>query len=203
MLELIRRKYEIIDHFNALGILSHYHPAILTEIVRNLEGFTLRKSDIVTPGGRKSPIPAYFETTFREDGWCEKRYGIQQVCEEIDTQTKAVKTLKEIEIKTHQIDLIKNRIGIEIEWNNKTEFFDRDLMNTLELYQHQLLDMLIIITRTTELDEQVFKPLGLQTKYGASTTHLNKLMNKLNYPTMRGCPMLVFAIKPDAYDPSQ
>ena len=34
-----------------------------------------------------------------------------------------------IPIPTHKIDNFKNGVGIEVEWNNKTEFYDRDLNN--------------------------------------------------------------------------
>jgi hypothetical protein len=34
-----------------------------------------------------------------------------------------------IPVPTHKIDNFKNRIGLEVEWNNKTEFYDRDLNN--------------------------------------------------------------------------
>ena len=30
---------------------------------------------------------------------------------------------------THKVDCYKNRIALEIEWNNKDPFFDRDLNN--------------------------------------------------------------------------
>ncbi|MDK1039726.1 MAG: BglII/BstYI family type II restriction endonuclease [Actinomycetota bacterium] len=36
---------------------------------------------------------------------------------------------------SHEIDNFRNRIGIEMEWNNKTEFYDRDLNNFRLLWQ--------------------------------------------------------------------
>jgi len=30
---------------------------------------------------------------------------------------------------THKVDCYKNRIALELEWNNKDPFFDRDLNN--------------------------------------------------------------------------
>jgi len=36
-----------------------------------------------------------------------------------------------MESPTHAVDCFKNRIALEIEWNNKDPFFDRDLNNFL------------------------------------------------------------------------
>ena len=33
------------------------------------------------------------------------------------------------ESPTHEVDCFKNRVALEIEWNNKDPFFDRDLNN--------------------------------------------------------------------------
>jgi hypothetical protein len=46
---------------------------------------------------------------------------------------------------------------------------------------------------------EVFKLLDIGSKYGPSTTHLNKLIPKIEGGSARGCPLLVIAVKPVAY----
>lgn len=70
---------------------------------------------------------------------------------------------------THKIDNFKNHIGLEVEWNNKTEFYDRDLNNFRLLKELRVLSVGVIITRLTEL-QSLFDQLGNGASFGASTT---------------------------------
>lgn len=94
---------------------------------------------------------------------------------------------------------MKGRIALDIEWNNKTEFYDRDLNNFRLLHNLDAISVGIIVTRDTELQKGVFKPLGLGSKYRALTTHLNKLIPKIEGGGAGGCPLLVIAVKSGAY----
>ena len=48
--------------------------------------------------------------------------------------------IEKIEFPTHSIDAFRNKIGVEVEWNNKTEFYDRDLGNFRLLNELKILD---------------------------------------------------------------
>ena len=52
----------------------------------------------------------------------------------------------------------------------------------------------IILTRSTSLDV-IFKELGIYSKYGASTTHMDKLIRKVEGGGAGGCPLIIFGIK--------
>ena len=43
--------------------------------------------------------------------------------------TKIVVDLHEMASPTHKVDCFKNKVALEIEWNNKDPFYDRDLNN--------------------------------------------------------------------------
>jgi hypothetical protein len=106
---------------------------------------------------------------------------------------------KEImESPTHKVDCFKNRIALEIEWNNKDPFFDRDLNNFRLLFDLRAISVGIIITRCDELQE-IFEKLGRGQSYGASTTHLGKLLPRIKGGGGGGCPILVFGIKNSLY----
>jgi hypothetical protein len=48
---------------------------------------------------------------------------------------------------THKVDCFKGRVGLEVEWNNKDPFFDRDLNNFRLLFELRVIDVGVIITR--------------------------------------------------------
>ncbi len=113
--------------------------------------------------------------------------------------TKIVVDGKEIPSPTHKIDNFKNRVGVEVEWNNKTEFYDRDLNNFRLLRQLHVLSVGVIITRATEL-QGIFESLGRGSSYGASTTHWDKLIPKVDGGGAGGCPILMVGIRSACYD---
>ena len=99
---------------------------------------------------------------------------------------------------THAVDCYKNRIALEIEWNNKDPFFDRDLNNFRLLFDLRAVSVGIIITRCDELQD-VFDSLGRGKSYGSSTTHMSRLLPRIEGGGGAGCPLLVFGIRRTLY----
>lgn len=185
---------DLLDRFrfqewqHACSILANDFPNEWTDLLGCLLGFTLKKSAITTGGGGRSEIPRYLDGYLADRGWAERQFdiGIRIDGEEIKTPT-------------HKIDNFKNRVGVEVEWNNKTEFYDRDLNNFRLLHQLRVLSVGVIITRVSEL-QGLFNSLGIGTKYGASTTHWDKLVPKIDGGGAGGCPILVIGITEACYD---
>lgn len=119
-----------------------------------------------------------------QKGWKEKQF---QTMVQIDEE--------KINTPTHKVDCYKNRIALEIEWNNKDPFFDRDLNNFRLLFELRAISAGIIITRCDSL-QIIFNQLGRGKAYGNSTTHLSKLIPRIEGGGGAGCPLLVFGIKP-------
>lgn len=186
--ENFQNKFYIREWRHALAILKHEFPEQFDDITDVLSQFELRKSNIVTGGGAKSRVSGYIDNQLYSRGWKEKRFDTTII---IDGETH--------ETPTHKIDCVKGRIALDIEWNNKTEFYDRDLNNFRLLHALGAISVGIIVTRHTELQNNVFKPLGIGTKYGASTTHHTKLLPKIEGGGAGGCPILVFAVQTGAY----
>ena len=99
---------------------------------------------------------------------------------------------------THEVDCFKGRIALEIEWNNKDPFFDRDLNNFRLLFDLRVISIGVIITRCDEL-QRIFNALGRGSSYGASTTHMAKLLPRIEGGGGAGCPLLVFGIRRSLY----
>jgi hypothetical protein len=147
----------------------------------------------MTPGGARSEISKSLDNFLQQParGWVEKKFDTKFVVDGVD-----------IPNPTHKIDNFKNRVGVEVEWNNKTEFYDRDLNNFRILRQLRVLSVGIIVTRLTELQQSVFKPLGKGQSYGNSTTHWDKLIPKVDGGGAGGCPLLLVGMGMGCYDPN-
>jgi hypothetical protein len=127
--------------WNAMCRLSYRLPQEFQDLMDCLQAFTLKKSAIMTPGGGRSPIPLEIDGFLSKRGWAPKKEFNVEIA--VDGRL--------IPVPTHRIDNFKHRIGVEVEWNNKTEFYDRDLNNFRLLKELRVLSVGVIITRLTEL----------------------------------------------------
>ncbi|PRT02973.1 restriction endonuclease [Bacillus wiedmannii] len=185
--QFIRDNYEVHEWRHACAILKEDFPQEWEEVINLLNSFRLYKSDIVKAGGNKSSISNKIDSYLYNLGWEEKSFD-----------TKVVIDQNELESPTHKVDCFKNKIALEIEWNNKDPFFDRDLNNFRLLFELRAISVGIIITRCSEL-QQLFNSLGKGKSYGNSTTHMNKLIPRIEGGGGGGCPILVFGIKDTLY----
>lgn len=183
----IRENYEIHEWRHASAILAKDFPDEWGNIIDVLTNFRLYKSHIKVGGGRKSQVSEAIDRAFSKMGWIEKQFD-----------TKIVVDKGEIHSPTHQVDEYKNKVAIEVEWNNKDPFFDRDLNNFRLLFDLRVISVGVIITRTDELQE-IFNSLNRGSSYGKSTTHMEKLLPKLEGGGGGGCPVLVFGITKKLY----
>lgn len=185
--EDLRQLYRVREWRNAAGVLATACPEEWAEIIEVLRAFRLLRSEIQAAGGRKSPIANQIDGGFYACGWKEKQF---QTAIKLDDEL--------FESPTHKIDCHKGRVALEVEWNNKDPFFDRDLNNFRLLFDLRAIDVGVVVTRASEL-QAIFKRLGKGTSYGASTTHHEKLWPRIEGGGGGGCPVLTFAITPALY----
>jgi hypothetical protein len=109
-----------------------------------------------------------------------------------------------VSVDTHKIDYLRDRVAVDVEWNSKDQTFDRDLFAFRAFHEFGKISVGVLITRSDEL-EPWFLSLGsykdkngelrrYADKYGASTTHMGKLLPRLNAGRSGGCPVLVLGI---------
>ncbi len=185
--EDLRQLYHVREWRNATGVLQTACPQEWQDIIAVLRAFRLLRSAVETAGGSKSPIANQIDAAFYGRGWVEKQFRTAIMIDD---------TIRES--PTHKVDCFKGRVAVELEWNNKDPFFDRDLNNFRLLFELGAIDVGVIVTRSTQLQE-IFKALGKGASYGASTTHHEKLWPRLEGGGGGGCPVLTFAIRPDLY----
>jgi hypothetical protein len=186
----IRDQYEVHEWKHACAILHSDFPKEWQDLIDLLEQFRLRHSWIITPGGRKSQVAEAIDSFLYARGWVEREFQT-----EIHVDTEVTQS------PTHAVDCYRNRVALEVEWNNKDPFFDRDLNNFRLLFDLRAISVGVIITRHDELQD-VFKSIGRASSFGASTTHLSKLLPRIRGGGGGGCPILVFGIGKKLYDPN-
>ena len=185
----IQDTYQVYEWRNATGILDTAHPSEWGEVVAALRAFQFKRSEVLSGGKNKSVIASRIDKHLIGLGWKETQFKTAIKVGDDERQSP-----------THKVDCFKGRVGLEIEWNNKDPFFDRDLNNFRLLFDLRVIDVGIIVTRSSQL-QQIFKGLGKKVadKYGASTTHMDKLLPRLEGGGGGGCPILAFGITSDRY----
>ncbi|PEE73679.1 hypothetical protein COM81_27575 [Priestia megaterium] len=199
----VQNNYYIKSHRNGLSILQNQHPKLWRDTIFALRWFRLYYHEIVSPGGGKSQITQRLEKFFTKKGWqpveTQETTNVR-IGKNFGKPSQTIYKDYNIVSKTHEIDLLKGKIAIEIEWNNKHQFFSRDLEAFDYLYRAGVIDAGIIITKHTSLHE-LFKSLGylisttkaVASKYGSSHTHTDKLENLLA-SNRCSCPIVVIGL---------
>lgn len=185
--EEICKNYEIYEWKHASAILKYDFFNEWNDIINMLCSFRLKKSWIEKGGGNKSELAKWIDRFLGERGWVEKQFSTSVIVDD-----------SKFESPTHKVDCYKNRVALELEWNNKDPFYDRDLNNFRLLFDLRAISVGIILTRCDELQE-IFNSLGRGSSYGNSTTHMSKLLPRIEGGSGAGCPLIVIGIRKILY----
>ena len=203
-------RYEFYNYGHAVEILHDAFPDEWKDIQACLRNIQLSIDDIKISGGNESPIPKKFDDLLYPLGWREIRISGDLIVKkfprktvhrrgkfsDLPFETECIKGY----IDGHNIDFLKNRVAFDLEWNSKDQTFDRDLLAMRTYFDCGLIDVGVIVTRSSELNDlfrQIKDEKGdfLIKKYGASTTWIGKLIYRLDSRRNGGCPILAVGIK--------
>ena len=179
--------YDVHEYRHAVAILQADFQDEYNDIINMLTAPKPKRCDILSAGGRKSNISGFLDQFLYDRGWTEKMFDTKWIIDGVEHDTP-----------THKIDCYKNKVALDIEWNNKDPFYDRDLNNYRLLHERAAISVGVIVTRCTSL-QKIFNDLGKGTSYGASTTHMDKLLPRIEGGSGGGCPLLVFGISDKLY----
>lgn len=185
--QFVVENYDCHEWKHASAILSQDFPEEWNDILELLVAFRLQRSWITKGGGNKSPISSWVDNFLGLRGWLEKQF---RTAIEVDGVR--------LDSPTHKIDCFRNGIALEVEWNNKDPFYDRDLNNFRLLFDLRAVSVGVILTRSDGL-QNIFNKLGRGSSYGMSTTHMSKLLPRIEGGGGAGCPLLVFGIRESLY----
>lgn len=208
-----KTKYEIKSFRNAANLLTSAHPDEFKELSSVLLSFEIQMEDILRKGGNKSQVAKKLEALLHPLGWNETRISgdllVRKRAKALNTRAKSRKFVKvedtsvlENFLDGHQIDFVKDRVAFDLEWNSKDQTFDRDLYAMRAFYECGIIDVGIILTRSTNLSEmfadiasRVDSTKSFKDKYGASTTWMGKLDYRVNAGRAGGCPILALGFQ--------
>lgn len=206
-------RYEIKSFRNAANLLATAHGDETRQIFELLNSFEIQMEDILKKGGNKSQVAKKLEALLHPLGWNETRISgdllVRTRAKALNTRTRSPKFLKVDDISIlenfldgHQIDFVKDRVAFDLEWNSKDQTFDRDLYAMRAFYECGIIDVGIILTRSSDL-ATMFADIAsrldalksFKDKYGASTTWMGKLDYRVNAGRAGGCPILALGFK--------
>lgn len=138
--------FEVLALHHAEAILMHDMPGALKELEVILTDFQLPASELVFGGGGEAEGTQRLRNALSIRGWKKHSFEIKKI---VDGEEK--------ESISHEIDHVKKfatgTFALEIEWNNKDPFFDRDLENFKRLHADGVISIGAIITRGKSLHE--------------------------------------------------
>lgn len=103
--------------------------------------------EIVGSGGGEAQATQRLRRALAERGWRKTRFDIRKTINGVERESQS-----------HEVDHVKafegaGSVALEIEWNNKDPFFDRDLENFKRLHAEGAISVGIIITRGANLQD--------------------------------------------------
>lgn len=125
-------------------------------IIKILSNWSLNlENHIIKGGGGQADHTQELTKSFESMGWEKNRITVKNI-------VSFERRFKEISINSssHEVDHLihgnsDSLLALEIEWNNKDEFFDRDFQTMHRWYDLEIIDLAIIITRGPELEDQL------------------------------------------------
>lgn len=146
MFEHIKEKgFQVLTLHHAEAILKHDMSSAIKELEEVLLGVTIPVQELVYGGGGEGKLTQRLRRELSDTyGWKKHKFEIKKMVDG-----------KETESISHEIDHVKvfpnGAFALEIEWNNKDPFYDRDLENFKRLHADGVISIGAIITRGESL----------------------------------------------------
>jgi hypothetical protein len=176
--ELKRKNFEVLAVSHAQAILASDFPEALEELERCLLEFSIPIGEIIGSGGGESKGTQRLRRALAGLGWRKVNFEISKVINGIPTESRS-----------HEVDhvrtLEKGVVALEIEWNNKDPFFDRDLENFKRLHAEGAISVGAVITRGPTLHDRIAELVYRFTQVNRIQSYDDLQALGLNPPTTR------------------
>jgi hypothetical protein len=151
LLERLRKaNFDLALAGHAAAILKGDFPDALEEIERMLLDVSVPIGEIIGSGGGEAKGTQRMRKALAALHWDKFNFEIKKIINGVERESVS-----------HEIDHVKTFdagiIALEIEWNNKDPFFDRDLENFKRLHGEGAISVGIIVTRGTTLQSRLWE----------------------------------------------
>jgi len=140
--------FQVEIHSHAEAILSIDFPEAVTELESALTGHSIPIEEIIGSGGGETQGTQRLRRALADLGWKKMNFIVEKRINGVAR-----------EAISHEIDHVKSfdkgEVALEIEWNNKDPFFDRDLENFKRLHADGAISIGVIVTRGTSLQSDL------------------------------------------------
>jgi restriction endonuclease BglII len=148
MFEKIKKKgFQVLTLHHAEAILTHDMSIVVDELEAVLMDLSIPVEELVRGGGGEGKMTQRMRRSLALTyGWNKHKFEIKKIVDGIEKESIS-----------HEIDHVKilptGILALEIEWNNKDPFYDRDLENFKRLHADGVISIGAIITRGSSLHE--------------------------------------------------
>lgn len=140
--------FQVEFQYHSEAILRVDFPQVADELEAILLSATIPIEEIVKSGGGETKGTQRLRRALHEKGWRKHKFEVRKTIDGVEK-----------EAISHEVDHVlrmdKGVLALEIEWNNKDPFFDRDLENYKRLYADGAISLGILVTRGASLQDQM------------------------------------------------
>ncbi len=149
MLDSLRAAgFQIEFHSHAEAILSVDFAEVADQLETILATATIPIEEIIGSGSGETKGTQRLRRALHDHGWRKHKFEIQRTIDGVQRESIS-----------HEVDHIARFpagvVALEIEWNNKDPFFDRDLENYKRLHADGAISIGVLITRGVSLQEEM------------------------------------------------
>ena len=142
--------FDVLFVSHAAGILAQDFPAAIVELEQALSGLELPITEVIGSGGGETKFTQRLRKTLAAKDW---KKHIFEITKTVDGVPK--------ESTSHEVDHVRRFkdfgvVAMEIEWNNKDPFFDRDLENFKRLHAEGAISVGVLVTRGASLQASLW-----------------------------------------------
>jgi len=148
LFEALRKKgFDILALHHAEEILTHDMPAAIRDLEDALGDVSVTAEELVRGGGGEGALTQRLRKRLNTAlGWKKHNFEVKKIVDGVEKESIS-----------HEIDHVKvfngSTFALEIEWNNKDPFYDRDLENYKRLHADGVISIGGIITRGRSLHD--------------------------------------------------
>lgn len=146
--QLRARGFDIAIRNHAGAILSVDFPDQVKELEDALLDVSIPVEELIGSGGGEAQSTQRLRRRLYEAGWPKHNFSFQLIVDGVETVAQS-----------HEIDHVRRAeagaIALEIEWNNKDPFFDRDLENFQRLHAQSAISIGVMITRGSSMQSNM------------------------------------------------
>jgi hypothetical protein len=136
--------FDLLYVSHASAILNQDFPEAAQELANALATLELPITEIIGSGGGETKFTQRLRRSLASMGWPKHIFEITKTVDGVARESTS-----------HEIDHVRRSdqgvVALEIEWNNKDPFFDRDLENFKHLHAEGAISVGILITRGASL----------------------------------------------------